>query len=152
MRVSEPYKKDSVTTQTKARTSFLVQLCVEIICIHFFTGLTLKAFILPIAKFFCPGAFIQVIFWKEILKFSLTRVVNRTRKTATHRSIEMQWLKTKMNQFFFLWVKNFHEHSAEIMQNGSLVWWIDATFLILSWFEFVFGHIVRGKLVLWLTS
>lgn len=101
MRVCEPYKKDSVTTQTKARTSFLVQLCVEIICIHFFTGLTLKAFILLIAKFFCPDAFIQVIFWKEILKFSLTRVVNRTRKTATHRSIEMQWLKTKMNQFFF---------------------------------------------------
>ena len=93
MRVSEPYKKDSVPPQTK----FLVQLCVEIICIHFFTGLTLKTFILPIAKFFCPDAFIQVILWKKILKFSLTRVVNRTRKTKTHRSIEMQWLKTKMN-------------------------------------------------------
>ena len=101
MRLSEPYKKDSVPLQTKARASFLVQLCVEVICIHFFTGLTLKAFIRPIAKFFCPDAFIQVIFWKEILKFSLTRAVNRTRKTATHRSIEMQWLKTKMNQFFF---------------------------------------------------
>ena len=68
MRVSEPYKKDSVPLQTKALASFLVQLCVDILCIHFSTGLTLKAFILPIAKFFCTDALIQVILLERNFK------------------------------------------------------------------------------------